>query len=76
MDIQNFTITPAPTADVTSLPRWTVSGELYEDKGNGGALIRAGSFNFPDILRNLTPAQRQELMEMVAIRIVHMLAGR
>lgn len=70
--LQNYTVTPIANATVTDLQRWNVSANVIND---AGVDLGVFSFNWPDIWKQMTAAQRQRIAEVLAPAILKARAG-
>ena len=70
--IQNYTVTAIANANLTGVQRWRVSANVYDDNGVDLGVF---AFNWPDAWINMTGAQRQQVAELLAPKILRVLAG-
>ncbi len=70
--LQNYTVTSIAAATVTALPRWAVSANVIDDNGVDLGVF---SFNWPDVWKNMTAAQRQQIADLLAPAILRVQAG-
>jgi len=70
--LQNYTVTAIASANLSGVQRWRVSANVYND---AGVDLGVFSFNWPDAWINMTGAQRQQVAELLAPRILRVLAG-
>ena len=76
-DFQDFAITPAATASIAAMPRFTISCRLT-DSVTGETLrdfTGANTLTFPDMLKVLNATQREEFVRMAALWIINARAG-
>lgn len=67
-DLQNFVITRGTAANL-SVVRYTISGTVNDSK-TGAVLLDftgANAVSFPAVLGNLTAAERDELIQLIAL---------
>ncbi|MBK8200329.1 MAG: hypothetical protein IPK75_18435 [Acidobacteria bacterium] len=71
-DLQNFAITKLANQTITNAPRYEISCRVTNSKT--GARIRdftgANTLTFPQVLANLSEAQRVEMIELIANWII------
>ncbi len=75
-DLQNFSITPMAAANI-NVPRATIEAQIT-DSQTGVVLADFTGVNaltFPGVLTTLTAAQRRDLIDLIATRIIFMKAG-
>jgi len=63
-DLVDFTVTPIANATI-SVPRWTISGKVVNSKNQATVLqdfTGANALTFPNVLSNLTAAERDEFV--------------
>lgn len=75
-DLSQFSITPNGTANV-NVPRAIIAAKIL-DSGSGAVLsdfTGVNALNFPGVLSTLTAAQRLEIAQDVANKILFMKAG-
>jgi len=70
--LQNYTVTAIANANLTGVQRWRVSANVLDDNGVDLGVF---SFNWPDAWINMTGAQRQKIAELLAPKILLVLAG-
>lgn len=67
-DLQNFSVVRNGSATINNAPRYTISCQVTNSQT--GALIRnftgANALTFPQVLGNLTEAERVEMIELIA----------
>jgi anaerobic glycerol-3-phosphate dehydrogenase len=75
-DLANFSIRRNGSANM-NMPRWIIECDVIHSRT--GALIRsfqgANAINFPAVLGQLTAEQRDELIEMLVLRMIEMRLG-
>jgi len=70
--LQNYTVTPIANANLTGVQRWRVSANVIDD---AGVDLGVFSFNWPDAWINMTGAQRKQVADLLAPKILRVLAG-
>jgi len=77
-DLVDFTVTPIANATI-SVPRWTISGKVVNSK-NQATVIQdftgVNALTFPNVLSNLTAAERDELLLAVRGEQRHLESGQ
>ena len=80
-NVQEFTVVRNGSVNINNFPRYTISARVEEINPATGlweniADFRGGSaLTFPGVLTTLTPEQRDEFVQMIAIWIVRTRAG-
>ena len=70
--LQNYTVTAIASANLTGVQRWRVSANVYDD---AGVDLGVFTFNWPDAWINMTGAQRKQVADLLAPKILRVLAG-
>ena len=71
-DIQNFSVTALSNANV-NVPRWSIECRVVESRAGGAVLADftgGNAITFPNVLGQLTAADRQEILEIIIHRLI------